>query len=353
MEWKNKLYNHEVPAPENIWDRVTHDLDNGDFVVFKQQLFHAEVTPPANVWSRVVQDLDNHDFVVFKDRLYNEELAPPTNIWSKISHDLENGDYLAFKDLSYTEVTPPADTWKNIEELLSETKVIPFRKKNNLLLKVLAAAGVVGMMFFVINGLIVKDDIETVVSDKTKTNQEKTIKADPAEKQPEVKLPEETVRQYTIASSQSTRKVTVPAEGVSFESDYKSFNHTVSSVSRDEKSYTDKLDVNSGMNRKIRNTSGEIREDINLLDLPNSYFMMTGPNGQSMRISSKFRNTIQYLNAENKEELLDVILRESQYWKSLFKDWKDKVGNSAFVPSMDNFMDIAELMKLIQEPVQK
>ena len=92
-----------------------------------------------------------------------------------------------------------------------------------------------------------------------------------------------------------------------------------------------------------------MKEDVSLLDLPNSYFLMTGPNGQSVRVSSKFRNTIQYLNGSSNEELLDVILRESRYWRNQFKEWKEEVGHSTFIPSAENFMDIAELMKLLQQ----
>lgn len=107
--------------------------------------------------------------------------------------------------------------------------------------------------------------------------------------------------------------------------------------------------MGNSFSKRVRNLKGEIKEDITLLDLPNSYFLMTGPDGQSIRVSSKFRNTIQYLNGAGNEELLDVILRESRYWKNIFREWKEKVSNSTFVPAANNFMDITELTQLLHQ----
>ncbi len=52
MEWKNKLYDHEVPPPDNLWGKISHDLDNDSFVVFKQKLFHHQQEPPAGIWNK-------------------------------------------------------------------------------------------------------------------------------------------------------------------------------------------------------------------------------------------------------------------------------------------------------------
>ncbi len=361
MKWKNKIFDHEVPPPEHIWDRISHDLDNGGFVAFKQ-LFHEEAAPPSGIWDKISHDLDNKNLVVFKEKLFHAEATPPAGAWSKISQDLDNEQFLVFKEKFFRiEVAPPADAWDHIEAQLSETKVVPVRRKNNLLIKVMAAAGLVGIMFFAANYLIVSDgEIETVTANQAGVSPEETEKKEQAKD--DTRDNPESVQQpsrlpYTIASSRVVSKNNDMPETEhthSFEySQYRSYDRNLSSVAVENMPFTDRMDISGGLNRKIRDQRGEIREDVSLLDLPNSYFMMTGPNGQSMRVSSKFRNTIQYLNTEGKEEWLDVILRESRYWKSVFKDWKDKVGNSSFVPAIDNFMDIAELMKLIQEPQEE
>lgn len=360
MEWKNKIYDHEVPPPEHIWDGISHDLDNGDFVVFKQ-LLHEEAAPPAGVWNNISRDLDNEDFVVFREKLFHAEAAPPGDAWAKISQDLDNAQFLTFKEkLFHAEVSPPAIAWDHIEAQLSETKVVPMRGKNNVLVKVMAAAGLVGIMFFAANYLMVGDsEIETVTADQAGASPKNTEKKEQAQGDKAFKGAEISEQSsspaYTIAANRVVRKTShmpMPETESTYSFEYEGLDRA-QPVTVENTPFTDRMDVSGSLNRKIRNQYGEIREDVSLLDLPNSYFMMTGPNGQSIRVSSKFRNTIQYLNAEGKEELLDVILRESQYWKSVFRDWKDKVGNSSFVPSVDNFMDIAELMKLIQEPQQE
>jgi len=325
MEWKEKIYNHEVPPPEHLWNRVIHDLDNGDLVVFKQKLFHTEEQPPETAWDNICRDLEHGDLVVFKQKLFDAQEPVPYNAWG------------------------------NIQQMLHEPKIVPLRKKNGLLFRALAAAAFIGVMFVAVNQLIFKEDVpENVTSEKNTSlpqkEEQKSVATESPAGQPENNPG---TPRYTIASNQVIGK----GSNKTTESDhlyaYEPFSRNPSPISIENKSFTDRMDMTGGLSRKIRNLKGEVREDVSLLDLPNSYFMMTGPNGQSMRVSSKFRNTIQYLNAEGKEELLDVILRESQYWKSIFKDWKTKVGNSSFVPTADNFMDIAELMELIQESQEK
>ncbi|MBX3239054.1 MAG: hypothetical protein KIT80_09755 [Chitinophagaceae bacterium] len=290
MKWKEEIYNHEVTPPSNVWDKIIKDLDSGDFVVFKQKLFHSEETPPV-------------------------------------------------------------EAWRNIKTMLSEPKVIPLGKKNNMLVKMLAAAACIGIMFFSVNYFFMKDDSIEPATAKTQPS-EKAEKADSLQEDTPAEAADNPQPEYTVAAiqtgSSSQRAI---ATGSSFY-EYENFDNTLSAVTLKQEGFSDRMDMAGGLNKKIRNLKGEIREDVSLLDLPNSYFMMTGPNGQSLRVSSKFRNTIQYLNSEGREEMLDVILRESQYWKSIFRDWKTRVGNSSFVPSVDNFMDIAELMELIQEAPQ-
>lgn len=358
MEWKDKIYNHEVPPPDNIWDKISHDLDNGDFIVYKQKLLHADVTPPPATWEKISQDLENESFLLFREHLFHTEVKPPIIVWEQISQDLENQELVVFRQqLYHTEHKPPSDAWHAIVSQLSDSKVVPFKRKSNLLIKVLAAAAFVGIMFFAVNTLIFNDEnLEPLSAGK-----QAPLKTEQPQVAEEVVKPEnKTIQQaqpkppYTIASNQrqyKTKESTQDLGEYSFE--FESFDIKPSSIALKEKSFTDRMDMTQGMSKKIKNQHGEIREDVSLLDLPNSYFTMMGPNGQTMRVSSKFKTTIQYLNAEGKEELLDVILRESQYWKGIFRDWKEKVGNSSFVPSVDNFMDIAELMKLIQEPEKK
>ncbi|HRO45678.1 hypothetical protein [Agriterribacter sp.] len=294
MKWTNELYNHEVNPPVHVWERVVHDLDN--------------------------------ELLVFRNRLYDVEITPPENSWELIRHTLDTPHLAAPKSFGI--------------------------KKG---LRIAAAAALIGICFFAANYFIAG-------SDQSKTTGQKTLPANKTGEQPDIPsvagstedagitAPES--NKPMIASQTTTRKnKTQPHTPLNdFYREAATFNAPpVSSIPYDNTAITDRYDLDHAAAKRIRNLKGEVKEDVRLMDLPNSYFLMTGPNGQSVRVSSKFRNTIQYLNGSGKEELLDVILRESQYWRNQFKAWKEEVGHSTFIPSAENFMDISELMKLLQQ----
>lgn len=330
MEWNKKIYEHEVTPPPEIWDRIAHDLDN-DHIVFREKLFHAQQTPPESVWEKIVHDLDN-ELIVFKDKL------------------------------QFAQETPPANTWSNIQSILDNENV----KKGRVIsiptiFKMSAAAAVIAILFFTTNYFVnTKEPIDNTTAQKENKPQQEVAKTDNAAKDNgngtnPLSKPEEKEKSF-IASNTDIRKnkkqetnqqLNVYSDGGSFPMPSPEF------IAADKSNATDKYDLGSSFNKRVQNLKGEIKEDISLLDLPNSYFLMTGPDGQSIRVSAKFRNTIQYLNGSGNEELLDVILRESQYWKNIFRDWKEKMNTSTFIPSVNNFMDIAELMQLLHQNKSK
>ncbi len=301
MKWKNELYNHEVSPPVHVWDRVVHDLDN--------------------------------EFLVFRNRLYNAEAAPPENSWELIRYTLD---------------TPH----------LTHPKSFGIKKA----LRIAAAAALIGICFFTANYFIAG-------SDQSKTTGKKTLPANKAgnhqanppvagrNEAADIAVPESSkpmIASHTGARKKyKTQQSRAPALNDIYAEEAAFNAPPVSSIPYDNTAITDRYDLDHAAAKRIRNLKGEVKEDVRLMDLPNSYFLMTGPNGQSVRVSSKFRNTIQYLNGSGKEELLDVILRESQYWRNQFRAWKEEVGHSTFIPSAENFMDISELMKLLQEHSNK
>lgn len=324
MEWKNKLYDHVVPPPENLWGKISHDLDNDSFVTFKQQLFHQEVAPPENLWDKINQDLENDAFIVFKQQLFHHQQ------------------------------TPPADAWKNIEQVLyPQAVVVPITKSSPFKVwRMAAAAAIIGIAFIAVNYFFSQRNTATLPVAKKPAIHTPATPA-PANKPPVVESPK--ISAATVASryvheksrAKTNRSTTSPAV---YNDDDNPIIASLSTIPSKNSSFTDRLDLSTETNKRIRDLHGEIKEDVSLMDLPNSYFLMTGPNGQTVRVSSKFRNTIQYLNGStNHEELLDVILRESHYWKNIFSEWKTKVGNSSFVPSSQNFMGITDLMNLLEQ----
>ncbi|MCC6289054.1 MAG: hypothetical protein IT249_14320 [Chitinophagaceae bacterium] len=327
MEWNKKIYDHEIIPPENVWNKIVHNLDN-ECIVFRDKLFHAEEAPPENMWSKIAGDLDN-EYILFKDILFNAEETPPPAAWNNIQAILD-------------------------DNTTGKAPVISLSK----ILKIAAAAAIIGILFFTTNYFINTDksvtDNHSTAQQTTKPQEKSGTEKNNVQQGAIAEQPAQASEQNKslIASNTEVRKSRIQENNrqINVYSDGGSVSTpSLAFVDAEQSAVTDKYDLGSSFSKRVRNLKGEIKEDISLLDLPNSYFLMTGPDGQSIRVSSKFRNTIQYLNGSGNEELLDVILRESRYWKNIFREWKEKVGTSAFVPAANNFMDIAALMQLLHQ----
>jgi hypothetical protein len=69
--------------------------------------------------------------------------------------------------------------------------------------------------------------------------------------------------------------------------------------------------------------------------------VVTAPNGEHVRISSKFSDAVTSLIGGDNVDY---------FWKSRFDSWKSKLmTNPSFIPSAGNFLDIAELKDLLKE----
>lgn len=302
MRWKDTIYNHEAAPPPGLWDKIAQDLDN--------------------------------DFVVFRNRLYDVEVAPPENSWEQITS----------KTAVFSENKP---------------KIFRIRKE----FRIAVAAAITGILFMTINYFITGNGDKVTGNRNTTGRQQASEEAhrQPAENSPATGSTNKNIEsergrgtKSSLIAANSTGNAAKKESLQDLSNPFYSERLTVEApqaayVPTEGMKFTDRYDLGNRSSKKIRNLNGEIREDIRLIDLPNSYFFMTGPNGQSIRVSSKFRNTIQYLNGSQKEEMLDVILRESRYWRNQFKLWKEEVGQAEFVPTINNFMDISELMKLLQQ----
>ena len=351
MRWNKQLYEHEVTPPENAWDNIVQDLDN-DHIIFRNKLKHATLSPPPHLWDNIVHDLEN-DYLSFKNHLRHAVIAPPENTWDNIVHDINNDHFIFKEQLKHAAVLPPDTTWQNITEQLNapgaqKTRVV----RMPAIVRIAAAVAIIGVLFFTADYYINKADEPGTVAVKPNDG-------------PSSQLPQPTTPSTGEAATVAPGEKKYIASSIIAGKTHKSVRNSndipgsysrqgyklpaPASVAPAPASVTDRYDVHEGFGKYVRNLKGEIREDVALLDLPNSYFYTTGPNGQSIRVSSKFRNTIQYLNGSNTEELLDVILRESRYWKNRFRTWKEEVNNASFVPAPYNFMDISELMRLLEQ----
>ncbi|HEX5024422.1 MAG TPA: hypothetical protein VFV68_04085 [Agriterribacter sp.] len=299
MKWENELYNHEVNPPEKVWDGIVHDLDN-EFIAFKQALYNASVQPPAHQWDAI------------RHRLHSNAGSPPKIIAN--------------------------------------------------VLRIVAAAAFIGVSFFAVNYLMTERAGNiTIVTDETPApakifqKQEKATPTAPGANK-RITFPVTNPSMASMISLPKKRKTNINTAIINDNNSDKHFSHAtvhILSVSSDYPAITDRYAPDQAATKRIRDLKGRIREDVQLQDLHSSYFFTTGANGQAVRVSSKFRNIIQYLNSSDGEQWMETMMKEKQNWENLFKQWKTEVGHSIVLPSAGNFMDIAEMMQLLQTHYNK
>jgi hypothetical protein len=102
----------------------------------------------------------------------------------------------------------------------------------------------------------------------------------------------------------------------------------------------------------IKDAGGNIILDESLVtDGNNNYIIITCPNGEQTRISSKFLPLLKEINGEvDPAEYLGEMIRGDNQWKSRFYQWRAKLMQQAsFMPGAGNFLDIMELKDLLED----
>lgn len=321
--WLNRILNYTVTPPKGVWDDVANILNKEDNHTegVSSKLLDYEVAPPATALTNIFDALDKEDSII-----------TPSSAVEKMQQ--------------YTH-EPPDAVWDNINSSLDKKEpaaIIPLKSRNNnlkVIYRIAAAAIILAVILIpvLLNRKKQAAEIAPIATIKTGTipappiADTNKIPASPAN---------ETASQNNINSSTHTKP---DRSQVSYH-----FPDTIQYIRGNEVAdlapNPEKL-----KKEKLKNTSGQTPEDIGLINTPNTYISITGPDGQSIKISSKFSNLISYLNEQNPEtiENIDIIIKESAQWRATFATWRNKMTNNTVAPSLGNFMDIIELSKVLEE----
>lgn len=325
--WLNKIQTHNATPPEGVWNSIANELDKIEeeaATSFAKKMFDFEVAPPIKVAKNIFATLDKAAPVSISERLYH-----------------------------YTEAAPTA-TWDNIAAILdkeNETNVISIGNKKNKLRSIYISIAAAAAVITIISIAVINNNGERPGTIK------ETIAATIPQKQnstPANIVPQKTITQQDISKANKEIKVTsVP------NIDKGKIVEVISTTpSPAIKAYITINDVvalaqnpTEGNKEKLKDIHGETPVDIALMNTANTYISITGPDGQSVKVSSKFSNLISYLNDKNPntKENIDVIIEESEKWHKTFSVWRDKMSSVAVAPSLSNFMDIIELSKILEE----
>jgi hypothetical protein len=329
--WLNKIRSHQATPPQGVWMNIANELDKENetgAVDLKTKMYNYQSIPPTNALSNIFAILDKEETQAatsFTERIYNYQQQAPASAWQNIINDL---------DKSEAKIVPLTNNTKN-------RKAIYFRMA--------AAASVIAVIATTIwfSSRNADNPTSPIASVPSETKQPVTAEikkenaALPASDPQEKKLPQETIAQTQTEAKKDVQKKTASSTAVTAAPDYVKSNPTISLAD----------DPTKGSNEKLQNTDGSTTTDIALMNTANTYISITGPDGQSVKVSSKFSNVLNYLNGENPDniEYLDKIISESAQWRKTFAQWREKMTNNAVAPSFSNFMDIISLSEILEE----
>lgn len=299
----------------------------------QHKLLEYEMPPPKGTWEFISQRLDREfDRIDSKlsSKLFDTVLDPPRNHWHSILSELEK---------------------ENEPEKI--TKLIGFNWRRFAAAAVIA--GVItssGILF--LNHSNRSGKVETLASDDKPLDKKVETKEQSDKKEINDLVKNENLPKKNIEFPVKERVVSVIPKTKVTPNEVDYIEPSLKAVALQSFQVVDATLQASITAPIIRDANGKIIMDMSLLtSQASNYITVTGPNGQQTRISSKFANFLPSLNNSNiveKEEYLDLLIRQSMSWKKRFEEWRAKIlqqGN--FSPSCATFFDILELRELIKD----
>jgi negative regulator of sigma E activity len=320
--WLNRILGHQVAPPEQAWVNIANELDKEDKHIaeaLKTKMLSHETMPPVATLANIFDALDKEDAqsaAGYIERIKNHTEQAPVAAWNNIVTAL---------DKEKAKVVPIRSSGKNLRAIY---------------IRVAAAAAVIAIVLLAIFPLTKKAEPgkENLTSTNAATEQNTpTNKATT----PIIAVTKKAAPVNTGIANNKTKAPSIQQPVYSFIQNYIKGNEVVDLAQNPTGSNTEKL----------QNSKGEIPMDIALMNTPNTYISITGADGQTVKVSSKFSNLINYLALVNPDtqETIDVIIEESAKWRKTFAEWRDKMTNNTVAPSLSNFMDIIELSKMLEE----
>ena len=304
-ELKRKLYNYEAAPPEIMWSRIGTALDQEITAEFPQKLYDLEQTPSSELWDRIEQGLEKGSKEQYPEKLYNIEVAPPPQAWNKILMLL--------------------DRRESLPETPKKGRIVSF-------VRYAAAACIIGVIAFGVFKILNQTTGNKPVAIKTVAPQKDsspTLNQNPTQ-QPIPSLSNNLPKESSSLAQIETkhRKKTLPEAAT-----YMTQMAAIFPAAAGSKSVSDFSQIS---------LKGDIPGNCSLISDADPYLMFVNPDGYLIRISKKLAETLGciYTNGNS---------NEYNRCQDQIKKWRDKIAQSPATSSPDNFMDILNVIKTIQE----
>jgi len=302
-ELKRKLYNYDAEPPEIVWSRIAAALDQEIDDEFPQKLYDLEVTPPVSVWNEIEENLEADGKEQYATKLYN------------------------------IEVTPPAQAWNKISSLLDEEKTLPkISQKGRIILFVryAAAACIIGVLALGAFKLLNQKTVKEPVAVKAVSPGKDSV------------LNQNATQQLIPPQSNN-----LPTEGKSLarvETKSRKKNSPEPATYMTQMAATSPTPIGSRSTSDFRQVSltGEIPGNCSQISDADPYIMFLNPDGYLIRISKKLAETLGCVYSNGNSEQYNRC-------QDQIRKWRDKIAQSPATSSPDNFMDVLNVIKSVQE----
>ncbi|AXY75156.1 hypothetical protein D3H65_14730 [Paraflavitalea soli] len=297
--------------------------------------------------------------------LLNLEAAPPAGVWDTISARLDaefNTQEIKIAEKLYDwEAPPPPGTWENIALAIRvnesrETQETPAKVIRLPFRRLAVAAAVLGIVGFATWNFLNRASGDPIADNRLPTVPSNTI-TDNVEPgvQPSLPVVDASIGGHRRTAINIARRVNATAL---MRNDYISNALAEENTTDIPYAEVDGMRAQVTTSRKgikaplIKDANGNIIMDNSLIiSRDNNYIIITCPNGEQTRLSTKFLPLLLDLNATmDPAEYFDTMMRESSIWKNRFSQWRYKLMQQAsFAPTATNFLDIMALKELIEE----
>jgi len=303
----------------------------------KKKLFNYEVSPPENAWVKIVDALEEEINAEFPRRLYDAEIAPPADSWNKIASALEPVKEEYAEKLYQLEVSPPIDAWQNISGALQEEHAVPriSRRKITPFVRYAIAASLIAFVAFGVLKLLNQKATDQGIAGNKVAPQ----KTSPA-------IIDSSVEQTPLVHSVPALSNNLPQEGLVLA---KAKTGSKNKLTTSQSSYMTQTPdmayaVNSSAASAFQQASlrGDVPGNCPLIVDADRYLNFMNPDGSLVRISKKLADAVGcYYNNGTSDEYKQC--------QEQMKRWRDKITQSSSAPSTDNFMDVLDIIKSVQD----
>jgi hypothetical protein len=276
---------------------------------FTHKILQAEILPPESAWDKIAAELDKLEHPLFVNKVAGASIEPPASVWDKVAD--------AINDTPASRKIPLSTRW----------------------LKWTAAAIVAGLIIFSATFLFNSGNTPPALSD----NETVSKKENSASPSTNSTSDNNSATTDTLSAHPSIGVKSLSSEGQS------SSKKSIAGTGRKPEPPVRHalIETSSAENGVSQPTETEDKVSSNVsTSTPNyipapDYFVVTAPNGERVKISSKFSEAVASLVGGDNVDYL---------WKNRFDSWKSKLMTSpSFIPSAGNFLDIAELKDLLKE----